>query len=65
MNTALILHLLALVQHAVHGHHFRGLYVPECFEYVKVIDPKTHFVHLKLICGIIHVWPHGAIVTWR
>ncbi len=63
MNTALIIHLAGLLQHAVHGHHFHGWTVSECFEWVQV--PGTHPVLRRLVCGTIHVWEHGAVIKWR
>jgi hypothetical protein len=63
MNTALLLHLLGLAQHVIHGHHFRTTVVPECFETVKVAG--THPVMYRFVCGLIKYGPHFISVTWR
>ena len=63
MNTALLLHLLAQAQHVVHGHHFTGWTVHECFEWVRV--RRDGWFDRRLVCGTIHVWEHGFVVKWR
>ena len=63
MNTALIIHLLTDVQHHIHGHHFRGFTVFECFEWVKVRTAGV--LDRRLVCGTIHVWQHGVVMKWR
>jgi hypothetical protein len=66
MNTALIVHLLTLAEHHIHGRHFTPFYVPECFQWVKVrTDPSRPVFEHRLICGFIHVWQRGFQVRWR
>jgi hypothetical protein len=63
MNTAQIIHLLVQAQHLIVGRHFHGWYVFQCFEQVKVAG--SHPTMHRLVCGVIHVWPHGFVVKWR
>lgn len=62
-STASVIHLLTLVQHIVHGHHFHAFAVHECFEWVKVI--RSGYIDHRLVCGLIRVSEHSASVTWR
>ena len=71
MNTALIIHLLTLVEHHIHGRHFQAFIVPECFQWVKVrASSATHapaqmIGARRLICGVIEVTQRSATVRWR
>lgn len=67
MNTALIIHLLAIVQHQIFAHPIPahrgwggngGWTVFECFESARA---PLH----GMVCGTIHVWNHGVVMKWR
>ena len=60
LNTGLILHELAVVQHQIHGHHFRTFTVAECFEWVTA--PGT--VNRSLVCGPITISETSVSMSW-
>jgi hypothetical protein len=70
LNTALIIHLLARVQHLVAGHHFRTWIYAGCF-----LGPHQHLAHVaapalqhishRASCLLVTVRQRAVQMTWR